>query len=348
MRPGSTSRTPNDSTTARSLPALSTTITSASGSLSRSERRQRARAAPDSNATMTTEVLSAKRSVRPAAREHGWDRLDQDRDVHPERPVLEVVEIEPDEVVEAEVRATRDLPQPGDAGQDVVPLAVPVLELLVVAQRQRARADQAHLAAQDVEKLRYLVKREPAQQRADRRNSRITAHLEQRPARLVLPLEVRLVLGGVGVHRPELEHVELALAEADAAIAVEDRPGRGQRHTGRDQQPERQACNEDSRADDEVEGALEHPLPAREHRRVHLEQRHALAGDVVGALDEELRRLRRDLDLDAPAVRLLDRLEQLALVELRVGEEQLGDPRSREHPRQPLPGSQHRQGEAGP
>jgi hypothetical protein len=84
---------------------------------------------------MTTETLSATRSVRPAAGEDSGDRLEQDRDVHPERPVLEVVEVQPNQVVEAEIRTARDLPEAGDPWQDVVALAMPVLELRVVAQR---------------------------------------------------------------------------------------------------------------------------------------------------------------------------------------------------------------------
>src|SRR5204863_4747628 len=114
FRPGSTSRA-KLSTPAWSVPPLSTTMTSASGSPSRSERRQRASASPGSKATMTTEMLSAERSVGAAACEHRRDRLGQNRHVHPDRPVLEVVEVEPDEVVEAEVRAARDLPQAGHA-----------------------------------------------------------------------------------------------------------------------------------------------------------------------------------------------------------------------------------------
>src|SRR4029450_11193674 len=72
-------------------------------------------------------------SVRAPLPEHRRDRLEQDRDVHPDRPVLEVVEVEPDESVERQLGAARDLPEAGDPRQDEVALAVPRLELLVVA-----------------------------------------------------------------------------------------------------------------------------------------------------------------------------------------------------------------------
>ena len=49
---------------------------------------------------------------------------------------------------------------------------------------------------------------------------------------------------------------------------------------------------------------------AGEHRRPQLEERHALPGDVLGAVDEQLGRPRRDPHPDAAPVRLLDDLEQ--------------------------------------
>src|SRR5207244_8008529 len=108
-------------------------------------------------------------SIRARAAEDGRDRLGENRDVEPDRPVLEVVEVEPDEVVEAEVRAAGDLPEPRHARADEIALAVPALELGVVAQRQRAGPDEAHLAAEHVPDLWHLVEREAAQERPDRR-----------------------------------------------------------------------------------------------------------------------------------------------------------------------------------
>ncbi len=131
--------------------------------------------------------------------------------------MLEVDEVEVHEVVEVELRAPGDLPQPGDAGQHEVALAVPVLEHVVVALGQRTRADERHLAAQHVDQLRQLVQREAPQLAADRRQARIIANLEQRAGRLVELFEVCLALLGVGVHRAELQAGERPLADADGA-----------------------------------------------------------------------------------------------------------------------------------
>ena len=72
-----------------------------------------------------------------------------------------------------------------------------------------------HLAAQHVDHVRHLVDREAAQDAADARDARVVADLEQRPARLVRGLERGLLALGALDHRPELEHPERLLAEAD-------------------------------------------------------------------------------------------------------------------------------------
>ena len=71
--------------------------------------------------------------VRAPSAQHGGDRLEDDRDVEPHRPVVEVGEVEADEVVEGETRAARDLPQPGHPGEHETADPVPVVEQLVIA-----------------------------------------------------------------------------------------------------------------------------------------------------------------------------------------------------------------------
>ena len=63
--------------------------------------------------------------VSAPAREDGERRLEKDRDVEPDRPVLDVVEVQPHEVVEGEVRAAGDLPEARDPGKHEVALPVP-------------------------------------------------------------------------------------------------------------------------------------------------------------------------------------------------------------------------------
>ena len=67
----------------------------------------------------------------------------------------------------------------GHARRQVQPAAVPALDLRVLLEDERPRADEAHLAAQDVEQLRQLVERGAAQEPADARDARVVGDLEQ-------------------------------------------------------------------------------------------------------------------------------------------------------------------------
>ena len=87
-----------------------------------------------------------------------------------------------------------------------------------------------------------------------------------------------------------------------------------------------QPDDEHERADDEVERPLHRPVPAGEHGRAQLEERHALTGHVLAALDEELGGLGREAHLDPLPVGLLDDLEHRALVERGLGEDHLVRP----------------------
>ena len=69
------------------------------------------------------------------------------------------------------------------------------------------------------------------------------------------------------------------------------------------------------------------PVGAGEHRRAQLEERHALAGHVLAALDQQLGRLRREPHLHARAVRRLDDLEHGLLVEVALVQDHLVRPR---------------------
>ena len=98
---------------------------------------------------------------------------------------------------------------------------MPGLEQLVVADRERARADEAHLAAQDVQHLGDLVDREPSQHASDTGDAGIVADLEEGALGLVLRLELGLPGLRVRVHRPELEHAEVPFVQADPQVAEE-------------------------------------------------------------------------------------------------------------------------------
>src|SRR5438874_11168789 len=97
-----------------------------------------------------------------------------DHEIEPDGAVVEVEEV----VAELDARVAQvaaiDLGEAGDAGADTVPLLVAgnlALELLNEAGALGARADDAHLAAQDVDELRDLVQAGLAEQAADGRQA---------------------------------------------------------------------------------------------------------------------------------------------------------------------------------
>ena len=87
------------------------------------------------------------------------------------------------------------------------------------------RADQAHVAAQDIPELREFVEAETTQEAPDRRHARVVAELVA-----ALPLGAglgmpRQVLGKDRVsgadHGSELPHAERAAVAAETGLAVE-------------------------------------------------------------------------------------------------------------------------------
>jgi hypothetical protein len=133
------------------------------------------------------------------------------------------------------------------------------------------------------------------------------------------------------------------VAEADAVVAVEDRPRRGELDRRRDRQPERHSHHEQRAAQRQVEGTLDEPVGAGEDRRPQLEQRHALSGDVLGTLDQELGRLRCQPEPDPEPVRAVGDLQQLGVGQPLVGDDHLVEGVALENAAERRRAAQHRQ-----
>src|SRR5687767_226055 len=100
--------------------------------------------------------------VRP--REERERRAGENAQVEPEGAVLHVPDVELDAFVPGEACAAVDLGPAGDPGQDLQPSALAVGVALDLIGEGGARADEAHVASDDVPELRQLVDREPAEQ----------------------------------------------------------------------------------------------------------------------------------------------------------------------------------------
>jgi hypothetical protein len=182
-------------------------------------------------------------------------RQPEDPQIERQAAVLGVPEVELDALRPRQRRAAVDLRPPGDAGlqRQAAPLAVGVLGDL--HGDGRPRADDGHLAAQDVDEVGQLVDRRPPQQRPDARDAAVAVVDGQAGAHLL----------GARDHRAELQDVERPAALADAALAVDRvarrlQPDRHHRHRD-DRRGERQ----DGPRDRDVEDAakrLAHRVPS--------------------------------------------------------------------------------------
>ena len=105
--------------------------------------------------------------------------------------------------------------------------------------RQRPRADDAHLSGEHVEQLRQLVEAGAAQDAAERRHARIVAHLEHRPVHLVQAIQRGALLLGAVSHGAELQHRERMAVEAAPALHVEHRSPDSDQDGERDEQHQR-------------------------------------------------------------------------------------------------------------
>src|SRR3954453_14038097 len=101
--------------------------------------------------------LCADVTSQTSPRQDVGHRAAEDLDVAPQRPVGDVEVVDRDHLPQRDLRGAEDLPLTGHAGLEVQPPAVPALDAGVLLGYERARPNERHLAAQDVEQLRKLV-----------------------------------------------------------------------------------------------------------------------------------------------------------------------------------------------
>src|SRR5688572_24558775 len=108
------------------------------------------------------EIRGAPASFGARSREHDRHRSPQDLQVKPERPVVDIFQIEPDPIPEiGNVVATANLPKTGQPGLYAqAPAMGHLIEAAHLIERQRPGTHQAHLEPKHVEQLWELVKTE--------------------------------------------------------------------------------------------------------------------------------------------------------------------------------------------
>src|SRR5262249_755498 len=146
-------------------------------------------------------VFEAFYSIRMPVEEHAPERQPEDAQVEERVPVRDVVKVELDALPKGRVAAPAvDLGPAGDAALDAVPGHVVgnrLRQLVDELRLLRSRADEAHIADQNVDKLRQFVEAGLPQELAERSATVV-----------VLRGHARAGLVGIDVHAAELEHVE--------------------------------------------------------------------------------------------------------------------------------------------
>src|SRR5690554_3138825 len=186
---------------------------------------------PASTTRLTAAIRArrATRSVRVLVYESGPERHGHNLEVELQGPVLDVVEIVLDALLDRRIPAPAVHLSPSrNAGLDLVAQHVPrhaIPKLLDENGSLRSRPDDGHIALQHVDKLGKLIQGGAAKDSTYRCRPIFAGSCPHRP-RLRLRIDR---------HRAKLQDFERLTIEAHALLAVKHGPGRRELHRNRDE-----------------------------------------------------------------------------------------------------------------
>ena len=198
---------------------------------------------------------------------------------------------------------------------------MPRLDVPVLVEDERARADERHLARDDVEELRQLVDPPAPQEAPDARDARVVRHLEHPRIAAAVHVQMRDLGLPDSASATIVRNLKTRNVRSPAPIRT-CRKNTGPRESSliSDRERREQRCEEDEaeRRADEVERALEEARRIREPRDGQPDQRNALDRVQLGVRAEHLEHARDDVDLDVAVLHRADHLERLLV---RIGRE---------------------------
>ena len=182
----------------------------------------------------------------------------------------------------------------GHAGADLVPQHVVrelSAELFDELRALRSWPDDAHVALEDIEKLRQLVERPGADETAHPRSTRVVA---LRPLRSALVLRPHF-------HRAELENAERLSIETHAHLAIENRTAILQPDGQGDQQHERREDEKRRAGHHQIESPLHEAAPSLQRSFRQVDRRQPV--DILDARAEhhELQQIGNDVNRNETA-----------------------------------------------
>ena len=262
-----------------------------------------------------------------AAAEDGGEGAEEDLEVEPEGPVVDVGEVEGDPFFEVfDAVAAGDLPEAGEAGFDAEAAALGVFfDAFDFVDGEGAGADEAHFAAEDVEELGEFVDAEAAEPGAEGEDAGVVADFEDGAVHFVLSGEFLAHGFGVGVHGAEFPHHEGLAIASGAFLAEKDGAGRGEANADEGDDPKGDAEDEEDSGANAVESVFKEERPG--DLRGAVEDEHEASGEGVegGAGDGGLEEVGGDPGFDAFGFAGLDGFFDAGEVDVLGGEEDAAD-----------------------
>src|ERR1700737_100292 len=176
----------------------------------------RRRRAPGRAATRSCSVMS----VGSLERQNDPQRPNDQLQIHPEAPVIDVLEIECQRLIEIQGRPAADLPETGQAGFHG---ETPRDQRVVGGELVRTawpRSDDAPVTFEDVDQLRELVQAGDPQDVPHARDARVVAHFEEGWQGFVEVFELGLAPFGVWHHAAKLQHPEPLAVHAEPLLDI--------------------------------------------------------------------------------------------------------------------------------
>src|SRR5580692_687877 len=238
-------------------------------------------------------------------------RLEQDHEIEQHRPVLDVVEIELDALLDfllaVDLAAPAvDLRPAGNAGLDAVAGEIAVNRLVEQPALQlalhgvRTRPHQRQIALEyDVEELRQLVEAGLADEAPNAGDAAVVLGHDLGGERI----------GLIVVERAELEDVDALVVEAEPLLAEQHRARAVEFDGKRDQRHHRGGEQQHDGADDMVEQPLHHQVPVGDRRLEHIQRRYLAEIGIGAGAEAQLVGVGGKPDVDRQHPQLLQHFE---------------------------------------
>src|SRR6185437_3273813 len=238
-------------------------------------------------------------------------RLEQNIQIEQHRPVLDIVEIELDALLD--FLFAIDLAAPavhlrpaGDAGLDAMAREIAINGLVEQPALQsalhgvRARADQRQVALEyDIEELRQFVEAGPADEAADAGDAAVVPGHDPGSRRI----------GLIVIERAKLEDVDALVVEPEPLLTEQHRSGTVELDRQRDQRHQRRGQQQGGGTDDVVEQPFHHQVPVGDRRFEHVEGRNLAKVGIGAGAKAQLVGVRGQPDIDRQHPELLQHLE---------------------------------------